>query len=39
VVVGVVALLVAVLGWPSYAVAGWNWVQGLVGWVPELPGM
>jgi uncharacterized protein (TIGR02611 family) len=39
VVVGVVALLVAVLGWPSYAVVGWDWVQGRVGWMPELPGM
>jgi len=25
--------------WPGYAVSGWDWVQGLSGWVPELPGM
>lgn len=39
VVIGAVAVLVAVFGWPSYAVAGWDWLQGLVGWVPDLPGM
>jgi uncharacterized protein (TIGR02611 family) len=39
VVVGAVALLVAAVGWPSYAVTGWDWVQGLVGWAPDLPGM
>lgn len=26
-------------GWPGMAVDGWDWVQGLAGWVPELPGM
>ena len=28
-----------VYDWPRYAVAGWDWVQGLSGVVPELPGM
>ena len=41
----VVAVAAAVVGyvvaydWPHFAVGGWNWVQGLGGWVPELPGM
>lgn len=39
VVVGAVAAYVAVYGWPHLAVGGWNWVQSLGGWVPELPGM
>ncbi|HLN77120.1 MAG TPA: PGPGW domain-containing protein [Nocardioidaceae bacterium] len=34
----VVAYVVA-YDWPGFAVGGWNWVQGLAGWVPELPGM
>jgi uncharacterized protein (TIGR02611 family) len=25
--------------WPGYAVDGWDWVQSLAGWVPDLPGM
>lgn len=25
--------------WPPFAVDGWNWVQSLAGWVPDLPGM
>lgn len=25
--------------WPVFAVDGWNWVQSLAGWVPDLPGM
>ena len=39
------ALTAAILGyvlvfdWPRFAVEGWNWLQGLAGWVPELPGM
>jgi uncharacterized protein (TIGR02611 family) len=39
VVVGLVVGYVALYDWPSTAVHGWNWVQGLSGWVPELPGM
>ena len=38
-VVAVVAGYVAFYDWPSLAVGGWNWVQGIAGWVPELPGM
>jgi uncharacterized protein (TIGR02611 family) len=38
-VVTAVAVYVAAFGWPSYLVDGWNWVQGLAGWVPDLPGM
>ena len=34
-----VGAYVAVYDWPSMAVDGWNWVQGLAGWVPELPAM
>lgn len=30
---------IAAYGWPVVAVDGWDWVQGLAGWVPELPGM
>lgn len=33
------ALLVFFFGWPALAVDGWDWVQGLAGWVPDLPGM
>ena len=39
------ALAAAILGyvlvydWPRFAVDGWDWLQGLAGWVPELPGM
>lgn len=39
VVVGGVAVYVIAFGWPTLAVSGWNWVQGLGGWVPDLPGM
>ncbi len=34
-----VAAYVVAYDWPGFAVGGWNWVQGLGGWVPELPGM
>ena len=37
--VGVVVLWVALYDWPPLAVDGWNWLQGLAGWMPELPGM
>ena len=36
-VVGAVATYVAVNGWPSIAVNSWDWIQGIVGWIPELP--
>jgi len=39
VVVGAGATYVAVYDWPSIAVSGWDWIQGIAGWVPELPGM
>lgn len=38
-VVGAVAGYVYVYDWPRFAVSGWDRVQGLVGFVPELPGM
>jgi uncharacterized protein (TIGR02611 family) len=38
-VVAGVATYVWFYDWPSYAVDGWDWVQGLAGWVPDLPGM
>ena len=38
-VVGAVTAYVAVYDWPHFAVGGWNYVQSLVGWVPDLPGM
>jgi len=25
--------------WPTFALDGWDWVQSLAGWVPDLPGM
>ena len=34
-----VSAYVAVYDWPALAVGSWNWMQGLAGWVPELPGM
>jgi uncharacterized protein (TIGR02611 family) len=39
VVVAALAAYVAFYDWPSFAVDGWDWLQGLAGWVPELPGM
>lgn len=38
-VVAAVAAFVAAFGWPRFAVGGWDWVQDLGAWVPELPGM
>jgi uncharacterized protein (TIGR02611 family) len=39
VVVGAVVAYVATYDWPGFAVGGWDWVQSLAGWVPDLPGM
>jgi uncharacterized protein (TIGR02611 family) len=39
VVVGAVVAYLATYDWPSFAVDGWDWVQSLAGWVPDLPGM
>lgn len=36
---GAILGYVLVYDWPRFAVDGWNWVQGLAGWVPDLPGM
>lgn len=38
-IASVVVGYVLVFDWPPMAVDGWNWVQGLAGWVPDLPGM
>lgn len=38
-VLGVGMAYLAAYDWPMFAVHGWNWVQSLAGWVPELPGM
>lgn len=37
--VGVIVGYVYAYDWPGFAVSGWDWVQGLSGFVPELPGM
>ena len=34
-----VVTYVVIYDWPAVAVNGWDWVQGLAGWVPDLPGM
>ena len=39
VVVVAVTAYVVTYDWPGFAVQGWNWLQDLAGWVPELPGM
>ena len=39
VLVGAVVAYLATYDWPSFAVDGWDWVQSLAGWVPDLPGM
>ena len=39
VVVALVAVYVAVYGWPHFAVGGWNVLQDIATWMPELPGM
>jgi uncharacterized protein (TIGR02611 family) len=38
-VAAAVIVYVAVFGWPGAAVDGWDWLQGMATWVPELPGM
>jgi uncharacterized protein (TIGR02611 family) len=37
--VAVIATYVAFAGWPDFAISGWDWVQGISGVIPELPGM
>jgi len=34
-----VVTYVVAYDWPRFAVDGWDWVQSLAGWVPDLPGM
>lgn len=38
-VVAGVTWYVVTYDWPGFAVTGWNWVQGILGGAPELPGM
>ena len=38
-VVALVTLYVVVYDWPGLAIDGWDWVQSMAGWVPDLPGM
>jgi uncharacterized protein (TIGR02611 family) len=37
--VGAVSAYVGYFGWPHSAVDGWDWVQSMADWVPDLPGM
>jgi uncharacterized protein (TIGR02611 family) len=39
VAVGAVVAYLVTYDWPTVAVDGWDWLQSLAGWVPELPGM
>lgn len=39
VVVGATVAYLVAYDWPAFAVDGWDWLQSLAGWVPELPGM
>jgi uncharacterized protein (TIGR02611 family) len=39
VVCGLLAWLVHRFGWPSATVSSWRWLQGFVGFLPDLPGM
>jgi uncharacterized protein (TIGR02611 family) len=38
-VAAVVVTYVVVYDWPGYALDGWDWLQSMAGWVPDLPGM
>jgi uncharacterized protein (TIGR02611 family) len=38
VIAGVVAYVV-LYDWPRLALDGWDWLQAMAGWVPDLPGM
>lgn len=38
-VVAAVSAYVWAYDWPVFALDGWNWVQSMAGWVPELPKM
>lgn len=39
VVAGAATWYLVTYDWPAVAVDGWDWVQGMAGWVPDLPGM
>ncbi len=39
VVIGATVAYLVTYDWPTFAVDGWDWVQSLAGWVPDLPGM
>lgn len=39
IVSGALTAYVVVYDWPTFAVSGWDWLQGLSGVLPELPGM
>ena len=39
VIVGAVVAYVTTYDWPGWAVSAWDWLQGLSGIIPELPGM
>ncbi|MFP5252717.1 MAG: PGPGW domain-containing protein [Actinomycetes bacterium] len=39
VVSGAAVAYLVTFDWPSFALDGWDWVQSLAGWVPDLPGM
>jgi uncharacterized protein (TIGR02611 family) len=39
VLVGAAVAYLLTYDWPGVLVDGWDWVQSLAGWVPELPGM
>ena len=36
---GAAVVYLVTFDWPVFAVDGWNWVQSMAGWVPDLPGM
>lgn len=38
-VFGAAVVYLVTFDWPSFALDGWDWVQSLAGWVPDLPGM
>jgi uncharacterized protein (TIGR02611 family) len=35
---GIVTYIV-IFDWPRFAIDGWVWLQGMTGWIPDLPGM
>jgi uncharacterized protein (TIGR02611 family) len=39
VVASAVIAYVVAYDWPRFALDGWDWLQSMAGWVPDLPGM